>query len=209
MFLWAGCSVSLRLPGGSRWISTCSRASWTGILPAVRSRSVDLNGLLWTNETEWVWTESVPVWGEAKSYFEWRYMRETQQRWIEKHNIRESDNCTEHWYVRDTWRQQTGIGICGCFCGQDAPSLCSSLVAHGGFIPAVARAGQGFCRPFGPALWIWIDCCGLIRLNESRPSLFRTEELQIHKSESESVDVPVDVRVLLAATLHTLDVRYP
>ena len=43
---------------------TCSGTSWTGILPAVRSRYVHLNWLLWINETKWVQTESVWVWGD-------------------------------------------------------------------------------------------------------------------------------------------------
>ena len=63
-----------------------------------------------------------------------------------------------------------------------------------GFIPAVARAGPGFCRRFGPVLCILTDCCGLMRLKESGPSLFRSEEIRRradNKVESESVDVRV------------------
>ena len=48
----------------NKQIYTCSSASWTGILPAVWSRSVHLNWLLWINETERVRTESIPVWGD-------------------------------------------------------------------------------------------------------------------------------------------------
>ena len=48
----------------NKQIYTCSGASWTGILPAVRSRSVHLNWLLWINETERVRAESVRVWGD-------------------------------------------------------------------------------------------------------------------------------------------------
>ena len=53
-----------RHPLRNKRIYTCSGASWTRILPVVRSRSVHLNWLLWINETKRVWTKSVPVWGD-------------------------------------------------------------------------------------------------------------------------------------------------
>ena len=48
----------------NKGIYICSGASLTGIWLAVRSRSVHLVWLLWINETKWVRTESVPVWGD-------------------------------------------------------------------------------------------------------------------------------------------------
>ena len=55
-------------PGQS--IYTCSGSTWTRILPTVRSRSVHRNWLLCINVTKWVWTESVPVWGDLDNKLE-------------------------------------------------------------------------------------------------------------------------------------------